>query len=86
MDLKQKHEAAFHEMAGKRKLFPGAENFIIDAASGLVSRATVWLHGAVWFVDHFDRNSPVYRREYDWAVRQPQTHWVTAQPTPAVME
>lgn len=69
------HEFAFHAIASRRELSPGADNYIIDANIGLVSRATVWLHGDVWFIDHFQSDHPRYYQEYDLAIRRPNTFW-----------
>lgn len=65
------HESAFRRLPLK----PGAENHIIDAESGVVSRATVWLHGDIWFFDHYDRDHPNYIREYEHAARRSETYW-----------
>lgn len=71
MTIQQEHEAAFRRLT----LQPGAENHIIDSASGTVSRATVWLHGEIWFFDHFDRAHPSYIEEYEHAAKRCSTFW-----------
>lgn len=77
MTIQAEHETAFKNLAQRGQLFPGAENHIIDAESGIVSRATVWLHGDIWFVDHFDRSHPRYVQEYEHAAKRPKTFWKT---------
>lgn len=72
--MRQEHERAFHAMAGRREL-PAGENYMVDAETALVTRATVWLHGAVWFFDHYDQEHPEHRRVYMYAARQPATLW-----------
>lgn len=74
MTLQLEHERVLHAMAAKRSL-PVGQSYMIDAETGLVSSAMVWLHGDVWYVDHFDRAHPDYRREYGYAVHRPSTLW-----------
>lgn len=70
--LQHEHERALRAMAARREL-PAGENYLIDADTGLVTKATVWLHGDVWFFDHCDRDHPRYGGEYLYAVKRPGT-------------
>jgi len=73
-ETKLEHETAFKNLASRRQLC-GGRHCMIDADTGLVSAATVWLHGDVWFFDHYDRDHPHYWREYMFAARQRGTLW-----------
>lgn len=73
MGIEHEHEAALNRMGERRELVPGSNNYLIDPNTGLVSRATVWTHGGVWFVDHFKPGGPVYNREHERAVMNKRT-------------
>lgn len=70
--IKADHERAFHAMAARHEL-PGGAAFMIDPESGLLSAATIWVHGDVWFIDHYTPDHPHYRREYRYALHRPGT-------------
>lgn len=63
MSARQRHETAFLAMAARKELSPG-QTYMVDPISGLVTCATVWLHGDVWFFDHYDRDHKDYEFQY----------------------
>jgi len=74
MGTAAEHESAFQAMAARREL-SGGDHYMVDAESGLVTRATVWVHGDVWFFSHYEKSHPRYRQEYEYAACRPSTFW-----------